>query len=63
MCGTFSTNGEKMDALRLLARNPEGKWRPGRARSRVDNIKMNIREIEWCGGDWIVLSLDLKKET
>jgi hypothetical protein len=50
-----------MNALRLLAGKPEGEWRLGRARSRwVDNIKMDIREIEWCGMDWIVLSLHLK---
>jgi hypothetical protein len=33
---------------------PEGKSLLGRPRRRwVDNIKINIREIEWDGMDWI----------
>jgi hypothetical protein len=34
--------------------NPEGKRQLGRLRRRwVDNIKMDIREIEWDDVDWI----------
>jgi hypothetical protein len=29
---------------------PRGRW--------VDNIKMNLREIGWCGMDWIELAQD-----
>jgi hypothetical protein len=33
---------------------PEGKRPLGRSRRRwVDNIKMDLREIEWGGMDWI----------
>jgi hypothetical protein len=36
---------------------PEGKRPLGRPRSRrVDNIKMNLREIGWGGIDWIGLA-------
>jgi hypothetical protein len=35
--------------------NPEGKRPLGRPRRRwIDNIKMDIREIEWSGMYWIV---------
>jgi hypothetical protein len=35
---------------------PEGKRSIGRPRRRwMDNIKMDLREIEWCGLDWIDL--------
>jgi hypothetical protein len=41
-----STNGEKRNAYRILAGNPEGKRPLGRPRRRwVDNIKMDLREI------------------
>jgi hypothetical protein len=33
---------------------PEGKRQPERPRRRlVDNIKMDVREIEWGGMQWI----------
>jgi hypothetical protein len=39
--------------------NPEGKRPLGRLRRRwVDNIKMDLREIEWDGMDWIDLAED-----
>jgi hypothetical protein len=39
--------------------NPEGKRSLGRARRRwVDNIKMDLREIGWCGRIWINLAQD-----
>jgi hypothetical protein len=38
---------------------PEGKRPLGRPRrSSVDNIKMDLREIEWDGVDWIDLASD-----
>jgi hypothetical protein len=45
-------NGEKRNAYRILVGKPEGKRPLGRPRRRwVDNIKMNLREIEWDGMD------------
>jgi hypothetical protein len=38
-------------------RKPEGKSPLGRPRRRrLDNIKMDLREIGWDGMDWIVLA-------
>jgi hypothetical protein len=38
---------------------PEGKRPLGRPRRRwVDNVKMDLREIEWDGMDWIDLAQD-----
>jgi hypothetical protein len=38
----------------ILVGKPEGKRPPGRARCMwVDNNKMDLREIGWCGMDWI----------
>jgi hypothetical protein len=38
---------------------PEGRRPPGRPRRRwVNNIKMDLREIGWDGGDWIDLARD-----
>jgi hypothetical protein len=45
---------EKRNAYRILVGNPEGKRPLGRSRRRwVDNIKMNLREIQWDGVDLI----------
>jgi hypothetical protein len=47
--------GEKRNACRILVEKPEGKKPLGRSRRRwVDNIKMDLRETEWC-----VYGLDL----
>jgi hypothetical protein len=41
---------EKRNACRILMGNPEGKTPLGRPRCRwVNNIKMDLREIEWDG--------------
>jgi hypothetical protein len=56
-----STNGEKRNANRILVGKLEGKRPLGRPRVRrrcVDNIKMDLREIEWDGMDWIDLAQD-----
>jgi hypothetical protein len=43
----------------ILVGNPEGKRPLGRPRRRwLDNIKMDLREIGWDGGDWIDLAKD-----
>jgi hypothetical protein len=47
----------KTNAYRILVRNPEGKRPLGRPRrKRVDNIKLDLREIGWDGMDWIDLA-------
>jgi hypothetical protein len=46
---------EKRNACRILV----GKRPLGRSRRRwEDNIKMDLREIEWGGMDWIDLAQD-----
>jgi hypothetical protein len=46
-----SMNG-KRNAYMILVGNPEGKRPLGKPRCRcVDNIKMDLREIGWDGGD------------
>jgi hypothetical protein len=45
--------------LWILVGKPEGKRPLRRPRRRwVDNIKMDVREIEWGGIDWIKLTQD-----
>jgi hypothetical protein len=59
MGGACSTNGEKMNAYKILVRKPEGKRPLGRPRRRwEDNIKMDLKEIGWGGIDWIDLAQD-----
>jgi hypothetical protein len=59
---TCSTNREKRNAYRILVGTPEGKSRLGRPTRRwVDSIKMDLREIEWCGMDWIDLVQDMEQ--
>jgi hypothetical protein len=43
----------------MLVGKPEGKRALGKPRCRwEDNIKMDLREIEWGGMDWIDLAQD-----
>jgi hypothetical protein len=49
--------GENRNAYRILVAMPEGRRSLGRPRRwRVDNIKMDLREIEWDSMDWIDLA-------
>jgi hypothetical protein len=49
--------GEKRNTCRILMGKLEGKRPLGRPRCRwVDSIKVDIREIEWDGMDWIGLA-------
>jgi hypothetical protein len=58
----FSTNGAKRNSYRILVGKREGKRSLGRLRRRwVDNIKMNLREIEWGGMKLIDLAQDRDK--
>jgi hypothetical protein len=53
--------GETRNAYRILVGKPEGKRPVGRPKPRcrcVDNIKLDLREIEWDGMDWIELAQD-----
>jgi hypothetical protein len=51
--------GQTKNACRILVGMPEGKRPLGRpTRRRVDNIKMDLREIVWDGMDSIDLAHD-----
>jgi hypothetical protein len=55
----YITNGAERNAYRILAGKSEEKRLLGRPRRGwVDNIKMDFREVEWNGIDWIDLSQD-----
>jgi hypothetical protein len=55
----YSTNGAKRNAYRILMRKPEGNRPLERLRHRwVNNIKMDLRGIEWGGIDLINLAQD-----
>jgi hypothetical protein len=57
--GHVARMGEKRNAYRILAGNPEGKRPLGRRRRRwVNNIKIDLREIAWDGMNWIDLAQD-----
>jgi hypothetical protein len=46
------TNGEKRKAYMILVGKPDGSTQLGTPRRRcVDNIKMDLREVGWCGLD------------
>jgi hypothetical protein len=50
--GHVARMGETRNAYRILVGKPEGKRPVGRPRRRwVDDIKMDLREIGWCGLD------------
>jgi hypothetical protein len=50
--GHVARLGSKRNAYSILLGKSEGKRPVGRPRRRwVDNIKMDLREIEWCGVD------------
>jgi hypothetical protein len=51
--------GETRNEYRILVGKPERKRPLGSPRRRwVDNIKIDLREIEWGGRDWIELAQD-----
>jgi hypothetical protein len=51
--------GEKRNAYTILVGKLEGKSQLGRPRRRwVDNIKINLSEIGWNGGNWTDVARD-----
>jgi hypothetical protein len=51
--------GERRGAYKILVEKPGRRRSFGRSNSRWDdNIKMYLREVEWCGMDWIDLAQD-----
>jgi hypothetical protein len=49
----------KRNEYRILVGKSEGKTPLGRPRRRwVENTKMDLREIEWDGVDWIDMAQD-----
>jgi hypothetical protein len=51
--------GEKGNTYRILVRTPEGNIPLGRQKRRlVDNIKMDLREMEWDDVVWIEMARD-----
>jgi hypothetical protein len=57
MSEACNTNGEEECVNRILVGKPEGKRQLGKPR-REDNIKMDLREIEWGGMDRTNLAQD-----
>jgi hypothetical protein len=57
--GHIARMGEKINAYRILVGKPEEKRPQERPRDRrVNSIKIDLREIEWNGMDWIDLAQD-----
>jgi hypothetical protein len=57
--GHVARRGKKKNAYRILVGKPEGKRPLGRPRCMfVNNIKMDLREIEFGGMDWIDVAQD-----
>jgi hypothetical protein len=57
--GHVARMGEKSNAHRILVGKREGKRPIGRPRRRwLDNIKIDLRETQWDGTDWIDLAQD-----
>jgi hypothetical protein len=51
--------GDKMNAYSILVGKPEGKRPLTRPRCKwLGNIKIDLRDIGWCGMDWIYLAQD-----
>jgi hypothetical protein len=51
--------GEMKNAHNVLIAKPEGKRPLGRSRRRwEDNVKMDLKEVGWEGGDWMRLTQD-----
>ena len=59
MVGACSMYGERIGACRGLIERPEGRRTLGRPRRRwEDNIKIDLKEVEWRVVGWISVALD-----
>jgi hypothetical protein len=57
LAGHVARMGETKNAYRIMVGKPEEKRPLGRQRRRwVHNIKIDLKEIEWDGMDWIDLA-------
>jgi len=57
--GHVERMGEKRNAYKIFVGKPEGKRSRGRSWRRwEDNIRIDLREIEWEDVDWMHLSQD-----
>jgi hypothetical protein len=57
-----STHGEKRNRYGISLRRPKGRRTQGIPRhKRENNIKVDLREMEWAGMCWIDLSQDRKQ--
>jgi hypothetical protein len=57
--GHVARMGKERNVYRVLMGKPEGKRPLGRPRRRwEDGIRMDLREIDWGGVDWIQLAQD-----
>jgi hypothetical protein len=57
--GHVACTGEKRNTYKMLVKKPEGKKPFGRLRCRwEDNIKMDLKEIDWKDVNWIHLAQD-----
>jgi hypothetical protein len=55
--GLVACMGKKRNAYRILVEKPDGKRPLGRPGRRwEDNIRMDLKEIEWGGMNWIDLA-------
>jgi cell wall assembly regulator SMI1 len=58
MVGACSTD-EMRNVYKMFVGKPEGETPLGKSRRRrEDNIRMDLREIEWEGVDWMRLAQD-----
>jgi hypothetical protein len=62
LAGNVARTGDSRGAYRVLVLKPEGRRPLGRFRHRwEDNIKMDLRELEWGVTYWISLAQDMER--
>jgi hypothetical protein len=60
--GHIARMGEKRDSYWLLVGKPEEERSLGKPKRRwMDNVRMVLGEVGWCGVDWIGLAQDRGK--
>jgi hypothetical protein len=60
--GNVARTGENRNAYRILTGKPEGRRPLGRPRRRrLNNIKIDLRDLEWDGMNWIDVAQDRDK--